>query len=242
MSLYYTHLLIPFSPKYRPEPEVVAAFAQGMIKNGNVANPFTISFSRVAKKEPYFREIRNVATGETIKMRLPSRKKEKPEALESTHKIIERASNHREYDVAIVSDGAPLAPPCAVGYVENDTWKPMTEAYHLEICCRVRDHVVRLSMIGGEEELHEPPDFSKWQPTFDEDCSADEREGFFVHPQKEGIRIPNAGSGTFWIEFRYGKFLFPLLRNNSLNLLDDSIVQSARKTFGGDFVQACQWG
>src|SRR5690348_12619033 len=63
MSLYYTHLLIPFSPKYRPEPEVVAAFAQGMIKNGNVANPFTISFSRVAKKEPYFREIRNVATG-----------------------------------------------------------------------------------------------------------------------------------------------------------------------------------
>jgi len=230
MSLYYTHLLIPLSPECRPEPTTIAAFAQELINKGNIGTPFTISFSRVAKREPFFREIRNVATGETIKMRLPSRKEEdQPQTLANALQIIECASSEREYDIAIASQGTQLVPPCAVGYVENDLWKPMTSGYHMEVRCRVRDRVVRLSMIAGDEDLKGPPDFSKWRPTF-------------VHPECEGIRIPNAGCGTFWIEFRYGKFLFPLLENGSVDLLDVSILRLARETFGEDFVQACNWG
>jgi len=97
-------------------------------------------------------------------------------------------------------------------------------------------------MVKTEEELHQPLDIAKWQPIFDEDCSVDDGEGSFVHPEQAGIRIPKAGCSTFWIEFRYGKLIFPLLKEGSLDLLDHSIVALARKTFGQDFVQACHWG
>lgn len=72
MSPDYTHLLIPLSPEYRPEPNSVAVFGQGIINNGNVANPFTISFAPVTKAGPSARKVRNIVTGETISIRLPS--------------------------------------------------------------------------------------------------------------------------------------------------------------------------
>jgi hypothetical protein len=242
MSLYYTHLLIPLSPEYRPKPDAVAAFGQGILNNGNVPSPFTISFSRVTKGEPRVRKVRNIVTEETINIRGASRRVEQAETLFNTPQIIEQAAGQREYDIAIFGEGIPSSPPFAAGYVEDNTWKPLVGAYHLEIRCRVRSNIVRLFMLKSEEELHQPPDVTRWQPRLDEDCSIDESEGIFVHPEVGAIRIPNAGCGTFWIEFKYGKFIFPRLSDNNVNVLDDAIVAMAQKTFGCDFVQACHWG
>jgi hypothetical protein len=243
MSLNYTHLLIATSPQYRPEPGAIAKFAQGIIDNGNIPSSSKISFARVTKQEGRVRPIRNAMTGQTINIPLPSRSAEQPLTLSSASQIIEQAARHREYDVALSGEGVPSVPPCAVGYVENDdTWKPVVEPYHLEIRCRVRDSIVQLCHLENEGELNEPPDFAKYRPIFGEDCSANEREGIFVHPEAGAIRIPNAGCGTFWVEFNYGKFLFPRLKNNSVNVLDDSIISLARTAFGIDFVQACNWG
>lgn len=242
MSLYYTHRLIPLSPEYRPEPGAVAVFEQGIIDNGNVAKPFTISFLRVTKGGPRERKIRNVMTGETINIRGPSRRGEPPQTLSSLSQIIEHATDLGEYDTAIAGEGIPPTPPLAVGYVENDAWKPMAGPYHLEIRCRVRSTIVRLYSLESEDDLHQPPDFSKYQPRFDEDCPADERGGIFVHPESGAFRVPNAGCGTFWIEFKFGKFIFPRLRGNDINVLDKSVVALARKAFSCDFVQACDWG
>lgn len=242
MSLYYTHLLIPHLPEYRPEPDAVAAFGQGMINNGNISSPFTISFSRVAKGESPGRKLRNPMTGETITIPSPSRRIEKPETLSSLSQFIEHAAGQREYDIAISGEGVPPAPPLAIGYVENDTWNPMAGAYHLEIRFRVRSNIVRLYLLESENDLHRPPDLSKFRPRFGEDCSVGEREGIFVHPESGAIRIPNAGCGTFWIEFKFGKFIFPRLRDHGVNTLDDSIVTLARRAFNCDFVQACDWG
>lgn len=242
MSLYYTHLLIPLSPEFRPEPDAVAAFGQGILNNGNIGSPLTISFSRVTKGGPSVRQMRNMATGETINIRRPSRKVEQPQTLSSMSQIIEYAAGEREYDITIAGEGVPAAPPASVGYLENNTWKPMIGADHLEIRCRVRSSIVRLYFLESEDDLHRPPDFTKFQPRFDEDCPADEREGIFVHPETGAIRIPNAGCGTFWIEFRYGKFILPRLRGPSVNILDDSVVTMVQKAFGCEFVQACNWG
>jgi hypothetical protein len=242
MSLYYTHLLIPRSPEYRPEPDAVAAFGREIINNGNVASPFTISFSRVSKEPPRERKMRNPTTGETIIIRGPSRRRDQPQALSTSSQIIDHAAGQREYDTAISGEGIPAAPPFVVGYVENDTWKPMASAYHLEICCRVRSNIVRLYSLESEDDLHQPPDFTNYKPRFGEDCSIDEREGIFVHPESGAIRIQHAGCGTFWIEFKFGKFIFPRLRDNGVNVLDDSVVTLARNAFNCDFVQACDWG
>lgn len=242
MSLYYTHLLIPLSPEYRPEPDAVAAWTRGLIGNGNVASRFTISLSRITKREPAVRKVLNTVTGETIDFRMPSRKVEQPQILTGASQIVEYASNQREYDAVISSEGTPAVSPCSVGYVENERWIPVVDDYHLEIRCRVRKNVVKLSMLESEDELDRPADLAKWQPRFDEDCSIDERDGISVHPEIGGIRITNAGCATFWIEFKYGKFIFPLSKENGLNILDNSIITLARKTFGVDFVQASQWG
>jgi len=233
MSEYYTHLLIPLTPEYRPEADAVVRFIQGIAENGNVASPSTISFSKVTKGNPPVREVKNGISGKTFNIPWTSRRIEKPQILASVTQIIQHAANQWEYDVEISGEGVPLVPPCAVGYVENGNWKSVVGPYSLEICCRVRSNVVRLSFVESE---------NKWPPRFGEDCSAEERQGIFAHPEDGEIIIPNAGCGTFWIEFRYGKFIFPRLRHNGINVLDDSIVTLARKAFDCDFVQACEWG
>jgi hypothetical protein len=242
MSENYTHLLVPLLPEFRPEPDAVSAFGQGIIDNGNVASPFVISFSPVTKGGPRERIMRNPMTGETINIRMPSRKSERPQTLSSPSEIVELAASQQEYDVSVSGEGIPRTPPFAVGYVENDTWMPMIEAYHLEIRCRIRSNIVRLFSLESEDDLHKPPDFTTFRPRFGEDCSVDEREGIFVHPESGAIRILNAGCGTFWIEFKLGKFIFPRLKDNGVNVLDDSVITLARKTFNCDFVQACDWG
>lgn len=56
------------------------------------------------------------------------------------------------------------------------------------------------------------------------------------------MRVPHAGCATFWIGFRYGKFLYPKLDGRDLNALDESVVELATRVFETDFVQACDWG
>lgn len=244
MSLNYTHLLIPLSPEFRPEPGAVAEFAQGLVKNGNVPSASEISFSQMTNEPGRVRSIRNMVTGETVNMRAPSRKAEKPRTLSAASQINEPAAVEREYDVLISGKGVPAVPPIAVGYVQNNTWKPMVGPYHLEVRCRIRGNIVRLYYLESEEDFDKPPDmdFAKYRPRFGEDCSEAERNGIFVHPEIGAFRIANAGCGTFWIEFHYGKFLFPRLKNRSVNVLDDSVISLARKAFDTDFVQACHWG
>jgi hypothetical protein len=241
MSEYYKHLLIPLSPEYRPKPVAIAKFGQGIIENGNVAGDFVISFARITRGLRA-RTLTNAVTGKTMSIRGPTRRAEKAETLASTSQIIESGLSQPEYDVTISGEGIPANPPFTVGFFENETWEPFASAYHLEIKCRVRSNIVRLFMLESEEDLVQPLDFANYRPRFDEDCSVDEREGIFVHPELGAIRIPNAGCGTFWVEFNYGKLLFPRLKGNHINVLNDSIVALAREVFNCDFVQACDWG
>jgi hypothetical protein len=119
----------------------------------------------------------------------------------------------------------------------------MEGPYHLEIRCRVRSHIVKLSQLRSEEELDRPLDFANLSAlTFDEDCNAEETEGIFVHPDIGPFRVANAGCGKFWIEFKYGKFIFPRLQDGKVDLLDALIVNRARTLFSIDLVQACSWG
>lgn len=130
-----------------------------------------------------------------------------------------------------------------VGYVEDNDWKAIDGAYHLEIRCRVRANVVRLDMLDSEDDLHRPPDFANYRPNRDEDCSpADYPDGLYVHPEIGAFKVPHAGCGMFWIEFNYGKFVFPRLKEGSVNVLADSVVVLARTVFDRDFVQVCNWG
>ncbi|MEZ6062993.1 MAG: hypothetical protein R3C19_21820 [Planctomycetaceae bacterium] len=243
MSLNYTHLLIPSSSEFRPDADAVARFVRGLIDNGNVANGAKVAFARVTKGQPRVRQMRNPMTGETIDLRGPSRTLERPRTLSDPSQITEHAANQQEFDVLLTGEGVPSVPPLTVGSVEDGDWKVMDGAYHLEVRCRIRANVVRLYMLDSEDDLHRPPAFANYRPKYNEDCSpAENADGLYVHPEIGAFRVPNAGCGMFWIEFNYGKFVFPRLKDGSVDVLADSVIDLARAAFDCDFIQACDWG
>jgi len=242
MSLYYSHFLVPLLPEYRPNAVDITNFVQGIIDRGNVAIAATISFARIEKVEGRLREIQNAFTGKISMIQSPSRRVKPLTKSFDLSQLVELAANQTEYDVSIVGEGLPRNPPLDIGYSENGEWKTMNSPYHLEIRCRVRAHIVRLHYLENETELDAPPDLLNFRPRFDEDCTLDDRDGVFVHPEAGAIRIPNAGCGMFWLEFNYGKHIFPRLGHNGVNLLTESVTKLAQNAFATDFVQACNWG
>ena len=58
----------------------------------------------------------------------------------------------------------------------------------------------------------------------------------------EVIKVPGAGCARFWIEFALGKFLFPEIQGDNLELLNPAIAGEAEQIFGAEFVQGCHWG
>ncbi len=81
-----------------------------------------------------------------------------------------------------------------------------------------------------------------WNPV-DEDSIDSNAVGLSRHPEsRESIRVPDAGCAMTWIQFTPGKFLYPRLREGSLELLDTGAAEIVRQLFAGEFVQACEWG
>jgi hypothetical protein len=248
MSLSYEHLLIPVLSDYRPDAGRVVAFLQGIVSKGHVAEGARISFAKVVKNDASGRQIQDPMTNKTIQIPVPSRKIERPIASTSFSEILGLADGEPEYDVMVEAEGLPRYPPCNVGYIDGETWRPVDRPYSLAICCHVRRRAVRLYSLQSAHDLHRPPDFSEFQFRFDEDCEVEERDGLFVHPEAGAIWISDAGSGTFWIAFRYGKQLFPRLpgdriqlKENRIQILDKAVIELAESTFETDFVEACNW-
>ena len=140
------------------------------------------------------------------------------------------ASGALEYDASVVATGVAHHSPCQIGFIENGQWTAINGRYRLEISCHVRSSIVRLSRLKNEKDLTGPPDLTKYETLFNEDCTPDELDSLFVHPMIGPIRVPNAGRGRFWIAFDFPTWTFPALRNDSIDLLDPSLVALARNT------------
>jgi hypothetical protein len=241
VSLNYEHLLVPAQFDYRPSAEAVMAFVDGIIRNRHVVDGATVTYMKITKGEPRFREFRNPMTGESGRIQLPTRRVETKQELSTALEIGRVVEREMEYNISVAAEGMPMRPPCNVGYVEADVWKAIDHPYFLNVVCHVRSAVVRVSPLESEEELTRPFDFTKFRPRVDEDCTADDRDGLFVHPEAGAIRIPNAGCAMFWISFEYGKFLFPQSEGKQLRLLDCNVMELAQRSFNVDFVEACNW-
>ena len=243
MSEYYQHYLIPVPHEHRPDADSLLQFIGELFTTGYVGETHTIAFSSVAKRENSTREMTNPFTGETMAMKMPSRKGGKEQSVANIEQLRELINSAEEYDISVSGDTVPSNLPLVIGYVEDSSWMQMKETYHNEIRFRSRSHVVRLSHLRNEDDLHRPLDFSNPPPPiFDEDCDTDEGDGVFVHPHAGAIRIAGAGCGMFWIEFNFGKFVYPKPGSNRVDLLDESLVALAEKTLAIEFLQACNWG
>ena len=123
-----------------------------MIQTGSVGQDHEISFSKVVKAEPRSWEGLNPFTRKMQTHGMPSRRTQRAEHLSAASQIVALAEQEQEYDVSVVSTVPPTHPPLDIGGLKDGTWQSWTGPYHLAICCRVRNSLVRLCYLKSGED------------------------------------------------------------------------------------------
>jgi hypothetical protein len=78
-------------------------------------------------------------------------------------------------------------------------------------------------------------------PGFGEPWNGESTIGIFTNPWTgEAIEVPNAASARFWIEFEFGKFIYPRI-DKSFDVFDPRLVEKAEECFQTKFVQGCRF-
>jgi hypothetical protein len=131
------------------------------------------------------------------------------------------------YKVIVSGQEPPARPPLELEHNEI----VFEDTYGFDLHCCLRPEIVSTSYCHGEVPT------SRDVPSFGKPCTSTDHTGVFQHPLTGAIiEVPNAGCARFWIEFEFGKWLFPRI-NNDLNLLNAPIVDCAQESFGTKFVQ-----
>jgi hypothetical protein len=214
----YTHTLIPDKVDFAPEPEQVRAFLDGLMKLGAAPSKATIM---VAKLSGESRSFVNPFTGKSESF--ASRKGTKVKDSSGIPKALVGLS---DFDVTITGKS-----PTKVAPFEFD----FKGTYDFIVRCCLRPEVVSTSDWHDEVPIKQKVAF------FGKPCSEKDRKGIFIHPDTlKIIEVPKAGCARFWIEFEFGKMLFPKI-NKSLDLIEPAIVEVAKQQFGVNFIQGCRW-
>jgi hypothetical protein len=158
------------------------------------------------------REYPNPLTGGTVVVQLKDRTR-----LETLDQLEIAAASLSDFEAQVSGEGRPRLPPIEIDFAEP---------YYLGVTCFVSSTLRCTSMAS-----------------YGKQCDGHSAIGIFQHPETlETIEVPGAGAARFWIEFEFGKFVFPKFSDRNLELLDLEIVEAAEDAFGGQFVQGCCWG
>jgi|SRR5579862_2572354 len=241
MPEIYGRTLVPELIDFAPRPQQVAAFLDGLVKLGGAPLRATL---RIGK--PGLRAGFNALTGETLAI--------------SAHRYTTVGTDADlsaalvgldDYNVQISGEGPPSLPPFPLWQdVQPPTGEKGLESqddecrmiafdsektYGFMVQCCLRAEVVSTS------DRHEVAPLGRQMPAFGQPDKSRNRIGVFHHPcTNRIIEVPGAGCARFWIQFEFGKWLFPKIED-SLNLLDPSIVKLAKTSLGTDFLQGCYW-
>ena len=113
----------------------------------------------------------------------------------------------------------------------------LDKAYHVGVTCFVS------SQFRSTSDLHEESKSGRQAIAYGEPCGGEGSDGLFSHPSNlKLIVVPRAGRARFWVQFELGKFLFPKINDDSLEILHPQIAADAEHIFGVKFVQGCHWG
>lgn len=78
-------------------------------------------------------------------------------------------------------------------------------------------------------------------PEFGSACKNNVRNGIFSNPWTgDAIEVADAGCARFWIEFEFGRFIYPKM-TNGLEVLSPPIVLGAEQCFRAKFAQGCRF-
>jgi len=235
-SLYYTHMLIPDQEDYAPRPSQVADSFAALIEIGAApvdpklraqADFEPLTYARRKSWAAQFRTGTNPLTGEAIA--IPHYTAEFGD-MAALREALCALQGLDEYEVSIFGSGPPKLSLFPLGTFVDGRYIPHHGGYDLEARCCLEPEIVSTSGYCAPA-----PFGSSSSPTH--------RTGHFTNPRTgETILVPNAGCARFWIEFHFGKWLFPEMKDNTLDLLPASVVAAAQKAFAVRFAQGCCWG
>jgi hypothetical protein len=238
----YAQTLIPVDRDWIPRPRQVAAFLDGLLAIGSAPLRPTI---RVGRTSVDSRKVANDFGGEVSSV--PRRDWVRPKSVAI---IPEALDGLDDYAVIMSGEGPPSRPafrlfthraraeatpdmsdPEAQCQASTLIHAEFKDAYGFDVHCQLRREVVSTSSIDSE--------IAPSIPFFGKRCDPKNRTGMFQHPCTGAvIEVPDAGCSRFWVAFEFGKWLFPRIEN-SLNILDPSIVTCAEEKFNTKFVQGC---
>jgi hypothetical protein len=214
----YSHTLIPDHEDFVPDSRRIGTFLSSLVSIGAAPLKPTISVSKLTGEVRVFT---NPLSGKTdsITMR-------KANNLKNLAAVPAALKELDDYNVTLVGKGPPKLPAFTFDF--KGTYDFLVH------CCR-RPEVVSTS------DWHDEVPVKRKVVFFDRPCSPNDRLGIYHNPNTlEVIEVPKAGCARFWIEFEYGKMLFPPIVDR-LDLIDPAIVEVAEMDFGIKFVQGCRW-
>jgi hypothetical protein len=216
MCEQYSHLLIPHSVDFVPRPNQIAEFIYALVKLDTA--PRAAKY-RIAKPSGTFRKGLSPLTGDEIL--IPRREFS---TVESPSELETQLTGLGDYIAFVSGHGPSGVPPFKLYAVTGSQESEFNEVYGYEVRLCLRETAVSTNEM----------------PEFGSPCSTKAQHGIFSHPRtKSRIEVPHAACARFWIEFEFGKWLFPKI-DKSLDLIHPSILESAIDIFGAEFAQGCR--
>ena len=214
----YSHTLIPDRVDFVPDPKQIGAFLLSLVSIGAAPSKPAISVAKLTGKVQTFK---NPFTGMTESIAL-----RKADRLKNLAAVPAALKALDDYDVTLNGKGPPGLPAFIFDFKGT---------YDFLVHCFLRPKVVSTSDWHDEVPIKRKVEF------FGQPCSPKDRLGIYHNPNTlEVIEVPNAGCARFWIEFEYGKMLFPAIEDR-LDLIEPKIVEVAETDFGIKLVQGCRW-
>jgi len=214
----YTHTLIPDRVEFVPDPKQVGAFLAALETKG--AAPLTPAITLFTLSGEV-RSFANPFTGKTECF--PLRRSQQVKNLAEVPVALKGLD---DYNVTMEGRGPPKLSAFEFQF---------KGAYGFLVQCCLRQEVTSTS------DWHDEVPVQRKVELFGRPCSPKDRPGIFHHPNTlEIIEVPMAGCARFWIEFEYGKMLFPAIEDR-LDLIEPAIVRIAEQEFGSRFIQGCHW-
>lgn len=228
----YIHTLIPVDSEFVPDPvhvanffiEFVSQFKFSPISDRQRFLPGLI----VVKPSGRFRSRTNPMTGETTS--IPERDRLTPGSFADIPALIEGSEHY-----TVTQSGEWAADDRPIALLTTDG-VPFEDNYICTISCELRPKTVSTSAWDMEAGPN-----TRDVPEFGSVCETEIRNGIFPNPWTgDVIEVADAGSARFWIEFEFGKFIYPKI-TNGLEILSPPIVLGAEECFRTKFVQGCRF-
>lgn len=231
----YIHTLIPARPTLVPTTAQVANFFELLVTDFNFRAFKVLPHPRrqlpglmVRKPTGLLESVTNRMTGEV--QNRPEWARITPERFADIPPIID-GLNH--YVVQQKGEWGLEDRPLIL-YCTDRT--PFEKPYLCDVRCELRPEPVTTSAW----DLEAGPNVRN-VPRFASACEGKNTTGVFPNPWTgDVIEVPDADCARFWIEFEFGKFIYPDVTSN-LDLFRPSIISRIEECFETRFAQGCRF-